>query len=66
MTESEFVLIQERIKNVEAHCMSIEKDLCEYKENNPKGNDQWLEARVRRLEEQVKELSNGKRTTSDS
>lgn len=69
MTESEFILTQERIENIEAHCASIEKDMTEYMEKNPKGNDQWLEARVRLLEEQVKELResrNAARTKADS
>lgn len=54
--EADFVLTQERIDNVEAHCVSIEKDMAEYMERNPKGTDQWLEERVRALEEQVKIL----------
>lgn len=65
MTEAEFELTQERISNVEAHCIAIERDMADYMEKNPKHSEQWLEARIRQLEAQVKELmdwKNGKRT----
>ncbi len=55
MTEEEFVLTQERIDNIEAHCMSIEKDLAWHKENTTSGD--WLEKRVIALEHQVRELT---------
>jgi hypothetical protein len=76
MTEDEFVLTQERINNIEAHCRSIERDMAEYMSDNPKGNDQWIEKRVRVLEDKVnllmdqyikaKDLRNGKGTKADS
>lgn len=56
-----FVLTQEQIENVSDHCTSLEKTMTEYMEKNPKGTDEWLEARIRRLEEQVKELQDAKR-----
>jgi len=69
MTEAEFELTQERIDNVEAHCIALERDMVEYMDKNPKGTDQWMEARIRRLEAQIKELmdwKNGKGSETDS
>ncbi len=54
MTESEFILAQERIDNVEARCDALHKDLAEYAEANP--SDDWLEKRVMALEDQVRLL----------
>lgn len=54
MTETEFVLTQERIDNVEAHCASLEKDLAWHKENTTSGD--WLEKRVIALEHEVRLL----------
>lgn len=61
-----FVLTQERIENISNHCASLEKEMMDYMEKSPKGTDQWLEARVRRLEEQVKELQDAKRAEANS
>ncbi len=54
----------EQLENLKARCDSIQKDLCEYTEANPKYDDQWTEERLRALELKVKRmeeiLGNGK------
>lgn len=54
MTETEFVLMQEKIDNLEGYCLEIDNNLNWYKENNTSSD--WLEKRVIALEEQVRML----------
>jgi hypothetical protein len=52
--------LEERISNIEAHIKSVEMDMIDYMETNPKGDDDWFEVRLRTLERQIKELRNAK------
>lgn len=75
MKEDEFVLTQERLHNIEARFVSMETDIAEFMAENPKSNDQWVEKRIRVLEDKVRwllecfgksgKLYNGKRTKAD-
>ena len=47
---SYFSKLEDKIENLENFCRSNEKDLQEYAEKNPKGDDTWTEQRLRKLE----------------
>ena len=46
--------LMDRLDNIEAYTRSVEIDLQEYANDNPKSSDQWVEERLRALEDQVK------------
>ena len=55
MNETEKRFLENRFLNLDARCTAIEHELIDYMEKNPKGNDQWTEARLTALETKVKE-----------
>lgn len=56
MTPEELELMKERMNNLEAYCKSIERDFVEHVSDNLSSNDQWVEKRLRVLEDKVKWL----------
>ncbi len=56
MNDHALSLLLERITNLGNHIFSVENNLIDYMEKNPKVDDQWLEQRLRALEDQLKTL----------
>ena len=50
-------ILLEKIANMENRQHALETEFIDYAEKNPKGNDSWTEARLRALEDQLKNLS---------
>ncbi len=55
------ILLEEELANLWARCDSIQADMADYMEANPKCDDQWTEERLRVLEGKVKELEDAKK-----
>lgn len=45
-----------RFINIDARITALENEFISYVESEPKSSDQWMEARLRALEAQVKQL----------
>ena len=45
-----------RFMNIDARITALENEFINYTESEPKSSDQWMEARLRALEAQVKHL----------
>lgn len=58
MNDNALALLLERITNLGNHVFSVENNLIDYMEKNPKGDNQWFEARLRALEDKFKNLEN--------
>jgi len=54
MESSSLLILLEKIGNLEARQHSLEVEFIDYIERNPKGSDQWIEARLRALEDRQK------------
>ena len=52
--ESIFTQVSDRMDNIEGRMSTLEKDLTEYCEHNPKIDEQWAEERLRALELMMK------------
>jgi hypothetical protein len=52
--------LEERLSNMDNLIRSVNIDMIDYMERNPKGDNDWFEVRLRALEIQVKELRNAK------
>jgi hypothetical protein len=50
---------EERFSNLNGLVYSLQKDMVDYMQANPKCDDQWTEERLRALELKVKELQDG-------
>ncbi len=54
--DNRFNSIVEELLNLKSHISSIEIDLRDYADEHPKSSDQWVEERIRALEDEVKAL----------
>lgn len=54
MNESSLALLMDELANLSNRIHAVESALISYMEKNPKGDDQWIEVRLRALEDMVK------------
>ena len=47
---------EEIMQNIIGRCDDLEKTMIDYMEKNPKHSDDWIEARLRKLEDDTKFL----------
>ena len=56
MHNNALTLLLEKMSNIENRQYALEVEFIDYRERNPKPNNQWIEMRLRALEHEVKTL----------